>query len=429
MQRIEGLEDGNFYIGKCELTDEQKEIAYNNPHCTEYFCNFKNITECTDCSSYLTNNKNIKLYNEEYFNKKLNITTNKKEDINYCKKNCNNGYIYNTIGRDEEKIDTFNIDNFKSIDKFKNYDFITKYSELPYLVKYENTFPKPKTVVHWGQLKMLLVTILFFIKVIDPAEKEVHVIYAGSASGDNILLLCEMFPNTIWYLVDPRDHNKKLYIKLNNKNQIHEITKGYFTNEIATKYSEKFKNRNYKLLFLSDIREGTEDDKVLRDQDWNANWHNIINPDFSFLKFRCAYDAEKIYKYFKGEIYLQIYAPGSSTETRILFEKGLLEKYDYDIEEYQGKMLYFNRVIRPSFHKTLLKNNNYFDHCYDCTYFSYVIKNYLSKFSTVNPFKTKNKKKNTDIFSIMKYITNFLSKFSQDKLRVHNAYVRNNIIQ
>ena len=83
MQRIEGLEDGNFYIGKCELTDEQKEIAYNNPHCTEYFCNFKNITECTDCSSYLTNNKNIKLYNEEYFNKKLNITTNKKEDINY----------------------------------------------------------------------------------------------------------------------------------------------------------------------------------------------------------------------------------------------------------------------------------------------------------------------------------------------------------
>ena len=303
------------------------------------------------------------------------------------------------------------IDNYKNIFKFKNNDFITKYSDLPYLIKYENTFPKPKTVVHWGQLKMLLVTALFFIKVIDPNEKEVHVIYAGSARGDNILLLCEMFPNTIWYLVDPRDHNKLLYKKLQNKDQIYEITKSYFTDDIAKKYYEKFKNRNHKLLFLSDIRDGTEDDKVLRDQDWNANWHKIIKPDFSYLKFRCGYETEKNYKYYKGEIYLQIYAPSSSTETRILFEKEL-EEGEYNIDEYQGKMQYFNRVIRPSYHKTLFKNNDNFDHCYDCAYFSYFIKNYLSKFSSVSPFQNKN------IFSIMKYITYFLGKHSQNKIKI-----------
>jgi len=430
MQRIEGLEDGQYFIGKCKLNDNQKEIAYDNPHCTEYFCNFNNIIECTNCAKYLTNNKKIKLFNEEYFDQKLEINDNKKEDIEYCKKNCNNGYIYNYIGRDEEKSNKFEIDNYKKLEKFKNNDFITKYSDLPYLVKYENTFPKPKTIVHWGQLKMLLVTILFLIKVVDPNEKEVHIIYAGSAKGDNILLLCEMFPNTRWYLIDPRDHNKKLYKKLENKDQILEITKDYFSDNIAKKYYEKFKNRTHKLLFLSDIREGTEDNKVLKDQDWNANWHKIIQPDFSYLKFRVAYDKDEIYKYYKGEIYLQIYAPSSSTETRILFKKDL-EECEYNTYEYQGKMLYFNRVIRPSYHKTLFKNNNYFDHCYDCAYFSYVVKNYLNKFPNFNPFKINktSKKKSTDIFSIMKYITNYLNKYSQNKIKVYNEYIRNNIIQ
>uniref|UniRef100_A0A6C0ECM0 Uncharacterized protein n=1 Tax=viral metagenome TaxID=1070528 RepID=A0A6C0ECM0_9ZZZZ len=434
MQRIEGLEDGKYYIGRCILNDKQKEIAYNNPHCTEYFCNYKNIVECTDCVKYLLNNKKIKLFNEDFFEQKLDLKNDTKEDIKTCKKKCNNGYIYNHIERNEEKNNKFEIDNYKLMDMFKNNDFITKYSDLPYLINYENTFPKPKTVVHWGQLKMLLITILFLIKVVDPDEKEVHIIYAGSARGDNILLLAEMFPNTIWYLVDPRPHNKKLYTKLNNKDQIHEILKEYFTDDIAKRYSEKFKNRNHKLLFLSDIREGTEDEKVLANQESNANWHRIIQPDFSYLKFRCGYESDKIYKYYKGEIYLQVYAPASSTEARILFKKEL-EDYEYNIDEYQGKMLYFNRVIRPSYHKTLFKENYYFDHCYDCTYFSYIIKNYLSKFSNVNPFSNQkhkgstNNKKSKDIFSIMKYITNYLCKHSQDKIKSHNNYVRNNIIQ
>jgi len=423
MQRIDGLEDGNYYIGRCKLNDEEKDIGYNNPHCIEFFCNIKNITNCTSCVKYLTRKKKIKLFNDEYFDKKLEINNNNNdEDEDQCKKECNNGYIFNHIGRDEIKKDTFEIDKYKDILKFKNNDFITKLTDLPYLIKYENTFPKPKTVVHWGQLKMFLVTALFFIKVIDPNEKEVHVIYAGSAKGDNILLLCEMFPNTIWYLVDPREHNKLLYKKLNNKDQIREITKGYFTDEIAKKYYDQFKNRKHKLSFMSDIREGTEDDLVLRDQDWNANWHKIIQPDYSYLKFRVGYDTDTNYKYYKGEIYLQIYAPSSSTEARILFTKDL-EECTYDTEEYQGKMQYFNRVIRPSYHKTLFKNNNYFDHCYDCTYFSYFIKNYLSKFSSVCPFPKK------DILGIMKYITYFLGKYSQDKIKFHNNIFRNNIIQ
>jgi len=425
MQRIDGMENGQYYIGKCKLNNNEKKLSYNNPHCTEYFCNMYKITDCTKCAKYLVDQKKIILYNEDLFNTKLKLK-NINENFKYCKKNCNNGYIYNYIERDETKKNSFLVDNYKLIESFKKYDFITKYDDLPYEINYENTFPKPKTVVHWGQIKMLLITILFFIKVIDPNEKEVHIIYAGSAKGDNILLLCKMFPNTIWYLIDPREHNKKLYTKLNNRDQIHEIIKDYFTDEIALKYYNQFKSRKHKLLFMSDIREGTDDDKIVRDQVCNANWHKIIQPDFSYLKFRCPYDNPIIYKYYKGDIYLQLYAPTSSTETRILFTKNL-EPYEYNSQEYQGKMLYFNRIIRPSYHKSLIKNNFYFDHCYDCTYFGYIIKNYIKKFKLVSPFQKLNKNKTT-IYDIMKYITKYISKYSQDKISIHNKYVRTNIL-
>jgi hypothetical protein len=138
MQRTEGTEDANFYIGKCKLTDEEKEISYNNPHCLEYFCNIKNITNCTCCASYLTKQKKIKLFNDEYFKKKLEINDHKKEDMKYCQENCNNGYIYNYISRDDEnKRNAFNIDNYKNMNNFKCNDFITKYTDLPYKIKYE----------------------------------------------------------------------------------------------------------------------------------------------------------------------------------------------------------------------------------------------------------------------------------------------------
>jgi len=410
MQRKEGLDLNNFYIGNCNLSNSQKKIAYNNPHCIEYFCNYKNIVSCNKCGNYLLNKKKS-LWNKELINKS-------KEDIIYCNEKCNNGFIYDYIERPSIKNNTFYIDNYKNDKNFYNDKLIYKLDDLDYVVEYENTFPKPKTVIHWGQLKLLLACILFFINVINPDDKDIHIIYAGSARGDNILILCDMFPNIVWYLTDPRPHHKKLY----THKQVKEIRKEYFTNDTATMYYNKFKNRNHKLLFLSDIREDTSDDAVLRDQEMDAEWHKIIQPDFSSIKFRCGYESEKIYNYFKGTIYLQVYAPASSTETRILFKKKL-EPYSYDINEYQGKLLYFNRVIRPSYHKkSIIHDNSYFDHCYDCTYFSYIIKNYISKFHNFNPFNTN------DVFKIMKIITNKISKYTQDKIYVHNKHFRNNII-
>jgi hypothetical protein len=226
-----------------------------------------------------------------------------------------------------------------------------------------------------------------------------------------------MFPNTIWHLIDPREHHPKLY----EHKQVEEIITDLFTDEIAEYFFKKFKNRDYKLLLISDIRSATEDENVLKDQEQNIKWHKIIKPDYSYLKFRCGYESEEIYKYYKGLIFIQPYAPISSSETRLLLKKEL-EEYEYNILEYQGKMHYFNRVLRPSYYKkSLINNNNYFDHCYDCTYFSYLIKNYIDNFSNFNPFNS------TNIFDIMKKITNYISKNTNNRIANINSYIRTNL--
>lgn len=43
------IENNKFYLGLCKLNNEQLKIAYDNPHCTEYFCNLTNLLNCTSC--------------------------------------------------------------------------------------------------------------------------------------------------------------------------------------------------------------------------------------------------------------------------------------------------------------------------------------------------------------------------------------------
>ena len=407
----------NFNLNICHLSDENKEVIRENPHCLEFFCKKKNIDNCNNCVNYLLDKKKIRLLYSKYLDKK-----NNDEDEKHCLEKCTNGYNYDYIEINQDTIDTKdnnnnNIDKYKKIKKFKRKKLPILLDKIKYKLDYENNTSKPKTVIHWGQLKMLLITIIFFINVILETDEEVHIIYPGSARGDDILILCDMFPNTIWYLIDPHDHHPKLH----NHKQVREIISDFFTEKTAQYFSDKFENRKFKLLFMSDIRKATDDESVLNDQEDNILWHKIIKPDYSYFKFRCGYETDEIYKYYKGLIFLQPFAPQSSTETRLLLKKDL-ESYEYNIKEYQGKLYYFNRVMRPSFYKkSIINDNNYFDHCYDCTYFSYLIKNYLNHFPNFNPFKS------TNIFDIMKKITNYISKYTNNRIGNMNDYIRNNM--
>ena len=91
-------------------------------------------------------------------------------------------------------------------------------------------------------------SIIFLLETIEPSDKIVHIIYPGSARGDNILILCEMFPNTRWYLTDPQYFHPDLH----KHKQVLECTNEFMTEAKAIRYSEKFKDRKDKLLFFSD---------------------------------------------------------------------------------------------------------------------------------------------------------------------------------
>ncbi len=293
-----------------------------------------------------------------------------------------------------------------------------KYDQIPYKFDFEPTIPKPKSVVHWGQLKMFLITLIFLVRQVNPDDKEVHIIYPGSARGDNILILCEMFPNTRWYLIDPLPFHPKL----KSHKQIMEIKNEYFTNETAQYYSKKFAGRNHPLFLISDIRVNTDDKSVIENQESNVKWHQIISPDYSYFKFRCPYEGDPIYPYYDGKIFIQPFAPVSSTESRLLLENKLVKK-DYNKDEYIGRFVYFNRILRPSYYtKKIIPEDRYFDNCYDCTYFSYLIQNYMNKFAKFNPFKSQS------VIQIMKHIVGSITKLTLDRIGYQNSLIRRNIL-
>ena len=421
MDSFDNLEN-KYYTGLCKLTKEEKHIAKKNPHCVEFFCNMKNIFNCTKCSKYLVKNNLYKLnplYKPHEKNIAYNTINNSNANENECKKKCTDGYIYPMIisNNDLKNNTIYDIDKYKILENFYQKKLIHKYDDIPYHVNYQSTSPKPHTVLHWGQLKMCLVLLMFLTKVVT-IEYNYNIIYPGSAGGDNILILIKMFPNVTWYLIDPAPFHKDLY-----KNpKVKEIRNEFFTDKLAEYYSELFLTRkdNEKILFISDIRVATSDEDIIRDNNDDANWHTIIKPDFSYLKFRCPYDNPQEYEFYDGKIYIQPYAPISSTESRLFCTTNLIKK-TYNIMEYQGKFVYFNRVIRPAYYsKSIIKENDTFDHCYDCTYFSYLIKSYIKKYPN-NIFGTD------DILTIMHIIINDLIKSTKNRIKIHNENIRYNI--
>jgi hypothetical protein len=431
------LELNKYYVGICKLDSKYKKIIRDNPHCSEFFCKLDTCVNITRCIKYLIQNNLfkpnpfLKKHEKQLLDKEINNPKNlKKCDID--------GYLYDIIPRtfnpDEKTyVDKYvsELDKYKTIDNFYKQKFTYKLKDVPYVMEYGTTYPKPKSVIHWGQLKLFLTTLQFLIKYIDTSDPLINIIYAGSAPGGNIVLLANMFPNTRWYLIDPAPFVPELH----KHKQMIEIKNEFFTENSAKYYYNLFKNRDKlsKLYFISDIRLSPDDDSVIKDNNINIIWHKIIQPDYSFLKFRCPYDGD-IYDYYKGDIYIQPYAPVSSTESRLVLKKEL-EKEKYNINEYQGKFLYFNRIIRPAYHKQTIKQNKEFDHCYDCAFFSKIISEYFNKFNSFakNAFPgqhsdtTSSDNETPDVLSTMYFIKNKLSKTSNDRLKHNNIQIRYNI--
>lgn len=292
-------------------------------------------------------------------------------------------------------------------------------------LEYRRRRDEDKKSLHLGQRKLLMSEIEFLTIYWDPiAIPRPICVYAGAAPGTHIKILSMLFPAVTFHLYDPREFEIQ-------ETEMIKIYQEYFTDEVASRYSDRGD-----VFFVSDIRTanhkemdekklieyGIKKDKkgkpigsasVIRaildesrieneDQIWGdmsmqQNWVLIMNPEHALLKLRFPYSLDgkdKILKYLKGTVYWQMWAPQTSTETRLKPEKNSMGKYelgDWSILEYEQLCFYHNVVEREQIdylnpftgRKTRVDDDELLND-YDSVGEAFVLKLYYEKFGSEN---------------------------------------------
>jgi hypothetical protein len=246
-------------------------------------------------------------------------------------------------------------------------------------MKYTRRKGEFKPALHWGQRKLHLSEVEFLTLHGDKAKT---ILYAGSADGKHTRYLSEkLFPNHKFILYDPAKFDKDL-VAYADKNpdrvEIHTGSEGFFNDEVAKKYAGQ------DILFVSDIRsvpelsgrnfldammsienelqsknlksdeynklkkdkqdlENAFDNEVIKNMEWQQSWCDIIKPKAFMLKFRLPYYAGKT-KYLDGDLYFQLWAGETSSETRLIGTN--LDRKEYDNNDYEDACFYLNKCSR-----------------------------------------------------------------------------------
>lgn len=344
---------------KCCLDKKNKNFFHKNRHSLGVICKLRDIS--------VDNKKNCWGY-------KYSLTSKKLKDINL------NSLIKVNVTTKE-----------KPTEILKN-DFPK--------IKYFRGLKNPKSSLHWGQLKLLISEVQFFLNVMKE-NKKYTIIYVGAAIGIHIYILNKMFPNNKWILYD----KNKFYDKLHELPNI-EINNYYFTDDEAKKLKHRVAKSS--VLFISDIRNSTDDEIIEKDMYMQSNWVKILKPEFSLLKFKLPYNRET-FDYLKGTIFFQVFAPKKSTETRLLVKK-YPKIINYDNRKYEAQCLYHNVYKRLQIYKDGYddsKEKLYMDSCYDCSLTRIILNRYLKSVYNIN-FK------NNNVFKLIKKIKKYLLN---DKLK------------
>jgi len=233
-----------------------------------------------------------------------------------------------------------------------------------------------KTVIHWGQRKLLMSEIEFLTLYGTTSRM---VVYAGAAPGTHIAFLSDMFPELHFYCVDPAPFTVKETDKIT-------IVQDLFSDEMAQKLGEEYPS----LLFISDIRsadwerhnDSVIEEKVQRDMVMQKEWHMRMKPTHSMLKFRLPWAAGTT-SYLDGDVYLPVWGPITTTETRLITKENTVAEIEYDHKKYEEQLFFFNTVTRPALYEHDVTDGEGIDHCYDCRAEVHIISLYLEKFKAV----------------------------------------------
>jgi len=226
-----------------------------------------------------------------------------------------------------------------------------------------------KSVIHWGQRKLLLSEIEFLTNYGHP---ESDIVYAGAAPGIHIPYLAGLFPDNKWILIDPAKFCEEV-----NRHERISARQEFFTDATCKEFAGK------QVLFISDIRSANPskqkwqevEHQVKEDMDAQKRWHELMKPLKSILKFRLPWDPGST-SYLDGLIYLPVWGPQTTSEARLVPTSGTK---DYDHTDYEQQMFCFNTVSRVKWYPHKVQGEG-IDHCFDCASEIFVLKQFIDKF-------------------------------------------------
>lgn len=310
-----------------------------------------------------------------------------------------------------------------------------------YLEKDYNKNDKLFYMPHWGQRKLLFSEIEFLTNVSKHiCLKECLIVYIGAANGIHLNIFPKLFKDIKFLLYDPKP------FKINNETNfiIKTGVEGFFTDEKINEVIEIADGK--KIIFISDIRNEPSNNCKNVQESWEhiiwddmlkqQKWAIKMNAEFMLLKFRTPYGDSKnnekngyktdiddikdmiIFKdenliqsnnewnqilYLSGDLYLQLYAPCRSTETRLFVSKAKYtdeifsendgEKYLmklYDSLKYEKQMNYYNSVNRNLLYvfdksKCVKKHIIGYDDSYDSVSEYIILKNFFCFYENIIP--------------------------------------------
>jgi len=243
---------------------------------------------------------------------------------------------------------------------------------------YRRRAGEEKTVVHWGQRKLLMSEIEFLTL---HGRDATTVVYAGAAPGTHINYLAGLFPELHWVLVDPAPFTCHPSPSI-------EVRQELFTDDMAREFAAEGRPP---MLFISDVRsvdwmkatdEAEVEARVAADMAMQQRWVELMRPVWSMLKFRLPWPPGKT-PYLDGSIFLPVWGPITTTECRLVVPGGAPIR-EYDNTKHEQQMFFFNTTLRPALYPHDVSGVG-IDHCYDCRAEVHILSQYIAQRVQLRP--------------------------------------------
>lgn len=256
-----------------------------------------------------------------------------------------------------------------------------------------------------GQLKLLMMEILFMSMVYEKTETRPCVIYIGAAPGDHLVDLIKLFPLCDYHLYDSSSFSEKLY---NFRSDNPDISLSINNELFTTAHTEMFKNSEYEnIYFISDIRameyksSGTEYSKnksraAIIEADMNLQLEIVteLKPKAFSLKFKVVPESTSFFYYPKGVLFKQPWTRAASTELRLISTNYTGEEVEYNAKLINENNTNLNNTVKrytyinpetgiADYIGNGLKNDYY------SIYTLYIIHLYLKRFFTTETEEAK----------------------------------------